>query len=264
MIVLMDLEQIRAIGCKFNHTKTEAFEINSAETYLSPIGLTLNYTNHAKYSDNSSRLDDETKYFIGLHFLKYKINKLLIENDSELDNFVSLFLILRNRIVHANISLIYECLKRTRIYGDIDSMISAGQLVLIKTVEAFDPWRGYKFSTYCCSSILKRFYLVGKSLPIEKYALDNIPGRNEECPDYRMEIMTNIIRNNLANLTENEKEVLSYRFGTPIKQFLASKKHTLREIAGFKNLSMERIRQIERAALRKIKKYVSENKCLIN
>lgn len=68
-------------------------------------------------------------------------------------------------------------------------------------------------------------------------------------PDEAIELeeMRHALREAVKNLSEQERHVLALRFG------LETSAHTLREIAAQKNLSPERIRQIEQKALRRLR-----------
>jgi RNA polymerase primary sigma factor len=74
-------------------------------------------------------------------------------------------------------------------------------------------------------------------------------------PDAEIEHMLD--RERLSNLlgttSQREREVLDMRYG-----LAAKKQHTLAEVANKLGVSRERIRQIEEAALRKLRKFVKE------
>jgi len=257
----MELTQIKCISEKFNRDQIQIFNsTESHEIFLKPIGLTLDPDRHKDFSKNAERMSPtiERQHFEALHFIKYTVWRHLSLNQ-DASNLVRLFIILRNRIVCANTPLVYECVKIRRINIDIDALISCGQFILIRAVECFDPWRGYKFSTYACTAIIKQFgkMLANQSVSIENFDAPNIAEKKPTSNESGISDIRAIIHQ--VDLTEQEQHILSCRFGTHIHQFRNDKKHTLKEIAEFIPLSIERIRQIQNNALEKIRRYIAEN-----
>ena len=84
---------------------------------------------------------------------------------------------------------------------------------------------------------------------------DLIEDKNTASPDATIGIMMDKERvNNLLDImNDREKEILDMRFGLH-----DSRTHTLAEVADKLGVSRERIRQIEEAALKKIKKLVTD------
>ena len=86
---------------------------------------------------------------------------------------------------------------------------------------------------------------------------DLIEDKNAASPDATIGIMMDKERiNNLLDImNDREKEILDMRFGLH-----ENRPHTLAEVAQKLGVSRERIRQIEEAALKKIKKLVTDQK----
>ena len=84
---------------------------------------------------------------------------------------------------------------------------------------------------------------------------DLIEDKNAASPDATIGIMMDKERvNNLLDImNDREKEMIDMRFGLH-----ESRMHTLAEVADKLGVSRERIRQIEEAALKKIKKLVTD------
>ncbi|NIP29268.1 MAG: sigma-70 family RNA polymerase sigma factor [Candidatus Dadabacteria bacterium] len=78
---------------------------------------------------------------------------------------------------------------------------------------------------------------------------DSIPDTTDCIESYLTQIeMSNRINKALSNLSEREKTILNMRFGIGYTQ-----NYTLDEIGNSYDLTRERIRQIERSALMKIR-----------
>ncbi len=84
---------------------------------------------------------------------------------------------------------------------------------------------------------------------------DLIEDETAVSPDARIEHLLDKERivNLLSMMTDREKEVLDMRFG-----LADSKPHTLAEVAKKLKVSRERVRQIEEAALKKLRKFVQQ------
>lgn len=207
------------------------------------------------FSESKIQKSDELQYFKCLHYIKYWLSQ------ADDESLTLQFFALRTKLIYSNMGLIYDCLKKTNIKYDPDSMYSMAQLTLIKAVDAFDPWRGYKFSSYCCTAIFKSFikllykHRINESSEFEKEFLEWDQSVNDQIMT-----ITDIINLGLAGLSQSEEEILSYRFGVALKHYNPSKRYTLREISEFKQLSIERIRQLEEQALSKIRLHLSLGK----
>jgi RNA polymerase sigma factor (sigma-70 family) len=54
----------------------------------------------------------------------------------------------RNKLISANLRFVVTMAFRNKSKGDINELISAGNIGLIKAIEKFDPSKGFKFTTY--------------------------------------------------------------------------------------------------------------------
>ncbi|MBI4578377.1 MAG: sigma-70 family RNA polymerase sigma factor, partial [Planctomycetes bacterium] len=130
-------------------------------------------------------------------------------------------------------------------------------------IDRFDCSRGFKFSTYACQGILQRIMHVVESTRRyrsrfvsdfdETYEKDDSPLRRHEAQeqDY-VDDLRDILARNRARLTDLERDVINRRFGLA---GLASepKPMTLQEIGSIMGVTKERVRQIQKRALRKIR-----------
>ena len=162
---------------------------------------------------------------------------------------------LRNKIISSYRPLVHDCIRKSSVrVGDYDEMVSIGYEALISATEAFDPWRGFKFSTYACRSILYRFSSTARKNKNAPKCLDvaevdaSAPVRD---PNIELQIERIKIAVENANLTFREKCILSLRF--------AEEKRTLKDVCGMFGLSKERIRQIQIKAIEKLKEYLEKD-----
>ena len=91
----------------------------------------------------------------------------------------------------------------------------------------------------------------------ENQISDLVEDKNAIPPDAGIERMLDRERvdNLLGTMSEREREILDMRFGLENK-----KPHTLAEVAKKLRVSRERVRQIEKIALSKIRKFVEGTK----
>jgi len=89
----------------------------------------------------------------------------------------------------------------------------------------------------------------------ESDVMDLIEDKTSVSPDSTIEHLLDKerVENLMEIMTEREKEILDMRFGLADKHG-----HTLAEVAKKLGVSRERVRQIEEAALRKLKKFVQD------
>lgn len=158
-----------------------------------------------------------------------------------------------------NLKLVGLILKKWRFHGtlDYDEVASAAQFGLYQSIERFDPAKG-KFSTYATR------YIRG-------HLLDAVGTHNRQTR--RMQFLTEIDTKQLAarnERTEYERDeideahyfvdklqprsadILKRRFG--IKPY--TKPQTMREVGKSLNISKERVNQIEKLALREVRRMI--------
>jgi len=167
---------------------------------------------------------------------------------------------IRDHLIVANLGLSYDMVRRSRFTNvDEDDLFSEGLRALCDAVEAFDPWRGYRFSTYACNAIYRgflrlakmetrraRFVSFGFDTRMDNGALDRNLSEYDESI-YRNRL-ADVMRENTAELNEQELDILSRRF--PVEP--NRKRDTLERIGQEMRVSKERVRQIQVNALEKL------------
>ncbi len=197
----------------------------------------------------------------------------------------------REKIAQTNLALVLAMAKRCRVGPesstglDFADLVSEGNMALLRAVDKFDVGRGYKFSTYACRAILKAFSRAGMKMSryrqlfptdfdpaLEKS--DHVETRRAEHRDDCVDEIRQIIRDNRAELSNVEREVIEHRFpfdpdpdATPqprSRYQVATRNHTLKkadtgsgmtleQVGRIIGVTKERVRQIQNKALDKIR-----------
>jgi RNA polymerase sigma factor (sigma-70 family) len=252
--VKCDDKYLGKITDKYNKRHATAFARKNAEKkFLAPWGLSLRKYPPPVFGNQQSRLsnDQEFQLFASLHFMKYHLKNC---SKRLRGRYFSIYIALRNRGISANWPLILSCTQmQSNLFKpevDTHSLLESGYIALIAAVDGFDPWRGWKFSTYACKAILWAFH--GKSkiarMTTQHEGLENLEIRMP-CPDENTDDINRLKKILNSNcLDERETCVIAYRFGFRYNTM------TLEEVGKICNLTKERIRQIQLLALEKLKK----------
>ena len=172
----------------------------------------------------------------------------------------------RDQIAQTNLALVLAMAKRTRMSEvDFSDLVSEGNMALLRAVDKFDAARGFKFSTYGCRAILKAFSRTGVKLSKyrQMFPTDFDPklersdfmekkreGHEDDCVDE----IRQIIKENRAELSDIEQEVIEHRFAIGQKQVAPDASPlTLEQVGKIIGVTKERVRQIQNKALEKIR-----------
>ncbi len=173
----------------------------------------------------------------------------------------------KNEIVKANLRLVVSIAKRhVSPNQDFFSLVSDGNVSLIRAAEKFDYSRGNKFSTYASWAIMKNF---ARSIPTEfkhrdrfRTSLEEMfSGQQDERPDQFEQESAQRVRKQqvnhiLARLDEREQKIIISRFGLDHSQ----EPQTLKEVGADLGVTKERVRQIEARALNKLRLAAQEER----
>lgn len=173
----------------------------------------------------------------------------------------------RDMIAQTNLALVLAMAKRTRMSEvDFSDLVSEGNMALLRAVDKFDVARGFKFSTYACRAILKAFSRSGIKLSkyrqlfptdfdpkLEKsdFMQKKREGHEDDCVDELRLIM----KDNRAELSDIEQEVIEHRFGLGkgVQLDPEASPLTLEQVGKIIGVTKERVRQIQNKALEKIR-----------
>lgn len=221
---------------------------------------------------------EETLLFKQLHYCGYRLSKMYRAAHKSPRNvsprtyskWVERYNQIRTRLTEGNLGLVYDLIGRSRFEAlDREEMTSEGMMALLRAVDTFDPWRGFRFSTYACNAILRAFARAAlqDSKRRSKIAGPWDPEFEEgDLPEQRRddqralftERLQKVLRLESADLTDIEKTVLARRF--PLQQ--TRRRQTLEEIGRQMRVSKERVRQIQLGAIAKLRKALSADAVL--
>jgi RNA polymerase sigma factor (sigma-70 family) len=164
-----------------------------------------------------------------------------------------------NDIIQKNEGLAFIVARRF-IHGgeDGDEIISDAKCALARAAVGFNPWKGYRFSTYACTIIARDLMRRAKRNANRRrlFPVQHDPAfergeiaRKSDKEVYRLDVLRRVLDRNLGSLTELESRVLGYRFPEDRGEDIP----TFQEIGNLVGLSKERVRQIQNVALQKLR-----------
>ena len=161
----------------------------------------------------------------------------------------------KNLIVRANLRLVVSVARKHLRPGlSLMELISEGNLVLMRAVEGFDLHRGYRFSTYATLALMKGFarsvpqMLSARSSGMEDGVLESLPDHRGRGDSDRV-ANRDQVNDLLTRLDERERTVLLARYGLGERPLPA----TFDEVGETLGLSKQRVRQIEKSAIAKLR-----------
>lgn len=212
---------------------------------------------------------DEHALFTALHISAYRAARCdpgKATSAFERDEWSRRWRDIRECIVKKNLGLVHTMLGRIRSCDeDEDDRLSEAMYGLARAVERFDPWKGYRFSTYACNAISRSLLRHGNRhrqyralFPVQHEARLERPSQS---PDSQAalyaERLSRAMSENLAKLTELEATIIAERFPRNRENRL-----TLQRIADGLGLCKERVRQIQDVALRKLRVMLEDDPIL--
>ena len=173
----------------------------------------------------------------------------------------------RNHIAECNLRLVISIARKfANSTCDFDELMSEGNEILLKAIGKFDISRGYRFSTYATHSVQRHFYryIQRRQKRGTQEIRSTVELMNEvPCAEEDVDIaewireehrMTELIARMAEKLDERERVVVEGRFGLSG----TGKTRTLRELAADLGLSKERVRQLQLAAVEKLRELFDE------
>jgi len=171
----------------------------------------------------------------------------------------------RDRIVEANTRLVFSIVKKfINVNNQFDDLLSDGIVALIRAVEKFDYDRGFRFSTYATQVVRRNAYrqVVQKQQERAKMVGGlqdmNIDVSDEDRGSAISETRWHELRSRLGlmlgDLDRREKFIIRARFSLGSHR----KVHTLQALADKLGVSKERVRQLERRAMDKLRAMAGE------
>jgi RNA polymerase primary sigma factor/RNA polymerase sigma factor len=219
--------------------------------------------------------EQEYHLFRKFNFLKYQASQLRDQLNSkkpktkimgEIEPLYEQVVETKNIIVQSNLRLVVSIAKRhVSATDDFFTLVSDGNMSLIRAVEKFDYSRGNKFSTYASWAIMKNF---ARTIPVEFKYRDRFRTSQEELfgakEDRRsdqwelerdQQLRTTQVNRILACLDDREQQIIVSRYGLDYSQ----EPQTLKQVGAEMGVTKERVRQIEARALNKLRQAAKES-----
>lgn len=211
--------------------------------------------------------EQERCLFRRYNYVKFKAERLrrkLIAtgaSDSQLDQIESLLAAaerIKNEILRANLRLVVSIARRhVGRSSCFFEVVSDGNLSLMRAVEKFDYSRGFKFSTYASWAIMRNY---ARSIPEQMYQAARLVTGSDEAlavatapdtatRDTAMEGARHLIQKGLSLLSDRERDIVVRHYGLDDR----GEPMTLDQIGGLFGVTKERVRQIERKAIAKLR-----------
>jgi len=218
----------------------------------------------------------EKVLFQRMNFLRYQALLVRTKLDSEQPSRegIQLFRRLvamadwhRDAIVQANLRLVFSIVKKfVNKANSFDDLLSDGIVALIRAVEKFDYDRGFRFSTYATQVVRRNAYrtVVQRQKERQRVAgglqelgLDvSDESRQGSISEHRWHDLRSRLTTMLGELDRREKLIIRARFSLGSHR----KVHTLQSLADRLGVSKERVRQLEKRALDKLRAMAGETK----
>jgi RNA polymerase sigma factor (sigma-70 family) len=219
--------------------------------------------------------EHEQTLFLRYNYARYRLGKLIEAQQrrrsgnraKEMVRWYRRVRKTRSDLVRSNMALVLAMAKRAKVNNvEFTELVSEGNMALLRAINKFDVSRGYKFSTYACRAILKSFNRLAKKagryrqyFPVEfepeLEKSDEAERNHERHWSDSVEAVQDILARNRARLTEVERTVVTERFAIGS----GGKGRTLAQIGQMVGLTNERVRQIQNAALDKIRLALTED-----
>ena len=221
--------------------------------------------------------EQEYHLFRKMNYLKHRASRLRDSLSTgggsknaimdQIDSFYEEAVKVKNKIVQSNLRLVVSIAKRhVASSDDFFSLISDGNMSLIRAVEKFDYSRGNKFSTYASWAIMKNF---ARTIPNEFKHRDRfrttteelfLSRQDERLDPYQEETVQRSRQRELSKildrLDEREQKIITARFGLG----RGNEPLTLKQVGEAMGVTKERIRQLEARALTKLREAADEAK----
>ena len=211
----------------------------------------------------------EQHLFRKYNYTKYRASKLRVQfektGDSSLmdkiESWWELAVTLKQVIIRSNLRLVISIAKRhMKANEDFFTLVSDGNMSLIRAAEKFNYKLGNKFSTYASWAIMKNF---ARTIPNEfrhrdrfrtsldeAFVMHDDPRTSRQQLELEDEHRKVAISSILNQLDDREQKIIISRFGlTP-----GHEPQTLQQVGEQIGVTKERVRQIEAKALRKLRR----------
>ena len=214
------------------------------------------------------RADEERHLFRLMNYLKYRAATFEENNGLESEEssmarrgFLQRAVATRNQILQCNQRLAVSVAKKfVRPSLRIDELLSEANEILIKAIDCFDVSRGFRFSTYASHSMYRHLLRVARQHDRELKRREMLGAESLVVAAGTDQPEPPGIEPLLEHLTSAERQIAKLRFGLTE----AGRPHSFREIGEKRGVSGERIRQIFRESLVRLRATITRRKDLLS
>jgi len=220
--------------------------------------------------------EQEAHLFRKMNYLKYKASRRRDVLDmsrpksrlmDQIENLYDESVAIKNQIIRANLRLVISIAKRyVGPAEDFFELVSDGNLSLIRAVQKFDVSRGNRFSTYASWAIMKNFACTIPNVLRHRDrfrtnhsetfgAVDNDRSGQYEQESAQIQ-RESYVKGILNRLDERERQIVTNRFGLTRGQ----EPLTLKQVGAVMGVTKERIRQLQRRAIGKLRVAAEEDR----
>jgi RNA polymerase primary sigma factor len=284
----VDPQRLAALGKEAKeHIPNAMFKLRTAETTVLGDELLLTSEVVAKRSPKLANMpshlaglceralltpEQERSMFQRMNYLRYRASRILGQESVsarprvgqwDLERAEGLLRAAnwhRDNIVQANLRLVISIVKKfANTQCSFDDLLSDGIVALMRAVEKFDYDRGFRFSTYATQVVRRNCYRLVMDRQQERLKITNSvyePGL-DVADDVRSPTMSegrwSTLRQHLGALLEQldrrEKFIIRARFSLGGHRRV----QTLQSLADALGVSKERVRQLEKRAMDKLR-----------
>lgn len=213
--------------------------------------------------------DEEQQVFSRMNFLRHRANQLRLELSVETPDAWTVRRIealmraadwYRDRMIKANMRLVISIVKKfVNVQNAFDDLLSDGIVALLRAVDKFDVGLGFRFSTYATQVVRRNTYrkVMDKQKERQRITLSihdagvDVSDENRESSmsEGRWHELRGRLSQMLDQLDRREKLIVRARFSLGSHRRV----QTLQRLADLLGVSKERVRQLEKRALEKLR-----------
>lgn len=269
------------------HISNEMFKLRTADTTVLGDDLLLVLEAVTKRSSKLANMpshlaglcerplltpEQERSMFQRMNYLRFKASKILGQESSSQKAKIGQWDVERaegllraanwhrDNIVQANLRLVISIVKKfANTQCSFDDLLSDGIIALMRAVEKFDYDRGFRFSTYATQVVRRNCYRMVMDRQEERLKVTNSvyePGldvaddvRSPTMSEARWTTMRQHLGALLDQLDRREKFIIRARFSLGGHRRV----QTLQSLADALGVSKERVRQLEKRAMDKLR-----------
>lgn len=213
--------------------------------------------------------EEEKRLFRRMNFCKFRAAKLASKASAtpKAQAYVDEAVLIRNRIIRSNTRLVVSIAKSfVDLQNSFEDLFSDGVIGLVQAAEKFDIERGFRFSTYATRAIRRNLYRIvtNRRRDRTRFSTGSLDSQTEPedvdrgstISESRWDDLQTRLRSMLSALDPRERQIVRARFGLESTRDVV----TLQCLAKKMGICKERVRQLEKRALDKLRMMASDVK----